>query len=177
MQKSEERKPIEKELLFSQLLETVKASDYIFFARFKGLSVNELNDLRRRLEKAADKSLVVKNSIARLVMDRLKVASAAQFLEGSVLLTTGKRDPQVVSKILVDFAKDKESFELKGVFINQSIFQKQYIQELAKLPSRNELIATVVAGIKAPITNFVVGLGQLTRSLVCVLDQIQKKKQ
>ena len=173
---SESKKTLEKELMLTQLLETVKASDYIFFARFKGISVNDMSSLRRRLEKAADKCLVVKNSVARLVLDRANIKDAVQFLEGSVLLATGKREPQQVSKILVEFAKDKENFELKGVFINQSVFQKQFIQELAKLPSREVLLATVVAGIKAPITNFVVELGQLTRSLVCVLDQIQKKK-
>ena len=171
-----EEKTIEKALLLEQLLETAKASEYIFFAKFKGISVNDLNDLRRRLEKAADRCLVVKNSIARLVLERINAKTASDFLEGSVLLATGKRDPQVVSKVLVEFSKDRENFELKGVFINQAVFQKQFITELAKLPSRQELLATVVAGIKAPVTNFVMGLGQLTRSLVCVLDQIQKKK-
>lgn len=176
MEKSRVEKTLEKELLLEQLLQAVKASEYVFFAKFKGISTNDINDLRRRLEKAAERSLVVKNTIARLVLDRVNAKGASDLLEGSVLLTTGKHDPQIVSKILVEFAKDKENFELKGVFINQNVFQKQFVQELAKLPSQKELIATVVAGMKAPITNFVLGLGQLTRSLVCVLDQIQKKK-
>ena len=170
MSNATERKTIEKELLLEQLLEVTQASEYIFFAKFKGIPVNDLNELRRRLGKAADRVIVVKNNIARIVLERISAQAAANFLEGSVLLTTGKKDPQIVSKILVEFAKDKENFQLKGVFINRGTFQKQFIQELAKLPSRQELLATVVAGIKAPITNFVLGLGQLTRSLVCVLD-------
>ena len=170
------RETVEKKLLLEQLLQTAKNSEYVFFAKFKGISVNDMNQLRRRLEKAADRVLVVKNNLARLVLERMNAKAALDFLDGSVLLTTGKKDPQIVSKLLVEFAKDKENFELKGVFINQNTFQKQFIQELAKLPSRQELLAMVVGGIQAPISGFVLGLGQLVRSLVVTLDQIQKKK-
>ncbi|MBI4387612.1 MAG: 50S ribosomal protein L10 [Candidatus Omnitrophica bacterium] len=172
----EANKTIEKEMLLKQLLETAQTSDYIFFAKFKGLTVNDLNSLRRKLEKVADDVLVVKNSIARMVLERINAKAACDFLEGSVLLTTGKRDPQIVSKVLVEFAKERENFELKGAFVNQTIFQKQFIQDLAKLPLKQELIASVVGGFKAPITGFVLGLGQIVRSLVAALDQIQKKK-
>lgn len=176
MEKTKEENTIEKKLLLEQVLKVAQESEYVFFAKFKGISVNDLNGLRRQLEKAADRAVVVKNSIAKIVLERINAASAASLLEGSVLMTTGKKDPQVVSKVLVDFAKEKENFELKGVFINQAVFQKQFIQELAKLPSRQQLIASVVGGVKAPISGFVLGLGQLVRSLVVTLDQIKQKK-
>lgn len=173
---TESRRTLEKELLLDQLLQAVQASDYMFFAKFKGISANDLNDLRRKLEKVADRAILVKNTIAKIVLERLEAKDAAAFLEGSVLLTMGKKDPQVVSKVLVEFAKDKENFELKGVFIDRQAFQKPFIQELAKLPGRQELLGALVGGMKAPINGFVLGLGGIMRSFVNVLDQIQKKK-
>lgn len=170
------RNALEKELLFEQLWQVAQASDYIFFAKFKGISANEINELRRRLEKVADRAIFVKNTIARIVFERLNAKEASEFLEGSVLLTMGKRDPQVVSKVLVEFAKDKENFELKGVLIDRKTFQKPFIQELAKLPSRQELIGALVCRLKGPINGFVFGMGGIVRSFVSVLDQIQKKK-
>lgn len=170
------RETVEKKILLEELLKTAQGSEYVFFARFQGIGVNDLNVLRRKLEKSADRVMVVKNSLAKLVLERVNGKASADFLQGSMLLTTGKKDPQVVSKILVEFAKEKENFELKGVFINQSTFQKQFIQELAKLPSKQELLASVVGGIQAPISGLVLGLGALVRSLVNVLDQVQKQK-
>ncbi|PIQ85906.1 MAG: 50S ribosomal protein L10 [Candidatus Omnitrophica bacterium CG11_big_fil_rev_8_21_14_0_20_45_26] len=166
----------EKELVFNHVMQLMDGKDYVFFAKFSGIGANDMNNLRRKLEKAADASVVVKHSIARLILERMNMKDAQAFLDGSVLLTTGHRDPQVVSKVLVEFAKEKENFELKGIFINKNVFQKQYIQDLAKLPSRQELLASVVGGMQAPIAGFVNGLGQVLRSFVNVLDQIQKQK-
>lgn len=167
---------VEKRLLLEQLLQVAQESDYIFFAKFKGISVNDLNDLRRKLEKVVDRAIVVKNAVARLMLEKINAKEALGFLEGQALLLCGKKDPQAVSKVLVAFAKDRENFELKGVFIDQRAFQKQFVQDLAKLPSRQELIASVAGGMNAPIAGFVLGLGQLVRSIVNVLDQVQKNK-
>ncbi len=176
MEKETRKNTIEKQLILEEMLRATEHSEYVFFAKFKCVSANDLNSLRRKLEKTADRVLVVKNTIAKLVLERIKAKDAVSLLEGSVLMTTGKRDPQIISKLLVEFAKDRENFELKGVFINQATFQKQFVHDLAKLPSRQELLASVVGGIKAPITGFVLGLGQLVRSLVVTLDQIKQKK-
>ena len=167
---------IEKEIMLNQLLKTLEGSNYIFFAKFKGISSSDINELRRKLDKSAERVVAVKNSLAKIVLERINAQDAFNFLEGQVLMTTGKNEPQVVSKILVDFAKDKENFELKGVFIDQKVFQKQFVKDLAALPSKEQLIASVVGGIKGPINGFVLGLGQVLRSLVNVLDQVQKSK-
>ncbi len=166
----------EKELLLNQLLQVLEGSNYVFFAKFKGISASDLNDLRRKLDKSTERVLAVKNSLAKIVLERMNAKEAHNFLDGQVLMAVGKNDPQIVSKVLVDFAKDKENFQLQGVFIDQRVLQKQFVKELAALPSKEQLIASVVGGIKGPINGFVLGLGQVLRSLVSVLDQVQKSK-
>jgi len=77
---------------------------------------------------------------------------------------------------LVDFAKGRENFQLDGAFLEGQIFPAQYLQSLANLPSREVLLATLANRMNAPVGGLVNVLSQLTRSLVTVLDQVQKKK-
>ena len=138
MEKTPRNQTLEKQWMLEQVLRVAQESEYVFFAKFTGISSNDLNNLRRKLEKVADRALVVKNAIAKLVLERMNAKEATSLLEGSVLLATGKRDPQIVSKVLVEFAKEKENFELKGVFINKAVFKSNSSKNSRDfLPGRN----------------------------------------
>ncbi len=165
-----------KELMLQELLSTLESKNYIFFARYQGLPATEFVELRRKLDKVVDRTVVVKNTLTRLAFKQLGVKDINGLLKGSVLLAIGKKDPQNISRVLVDFAKGRENFQLDGAFLEGQIFPAQYLQSLANLPSREVLLAAVVNRMNAPISGFVNVLGQLMRSLVTVLDQVQKKK-
>ena len=165
-----------KELMLQELLNTLESKNYIFFARYQGLPAIEFVELRRKLEKVVDRTVVIKNTLTRLAFKQLGVNDINGLLKGSVLLAIGKKDPQNISRVLVDFAKGRENFQLDGAFLEGQIFPAQYLQSLANLPSREILLATVVNRMNAPIGGFVNVLGQLMRSLVTALDQVQKKK-
>ena len=119
-----------KELMFQELKKALEAKNYLFFARFSGLSVADFGELRRKLDKAADRSLVVKNSITKRVFKELGI-EVGEFLKGSLLLTVANKDPQVVSKILVDFAKDRENFKLVGASLDRKLFQAAALKGIA----------------------------------------------
>ena len=165
-----------KELMLQELMNTLKSKDYIFFARYQGLPATEFVELRRKLEKVVDRTVVVKNTLTRLAFKRLGVSNINGILKGSLLLAVGKKDPQNISRVLVDFAKGRENFQLDGAVLEGQIFSMQYLQSLANLPSREILLATVVNRMYGPISGFVHVLGQLMNSLVIAIDQIQKKK-
>ncbi len=165
-----------KELMLKELMNTLEAKDYIFFARYQGLPATEFVELRRKLEKVVNKTVVIKNSLSRLAFKQLGIKDINGLIKGSVLLAVGEKDPHLISRVLVDFAKGRENFQLDGAFLEGQVVAPQYLQSLANLPSREVLIATVVNRMNGPICNFVSVLGQLTRSLVIALDQIQKKK-
>ena len=167
---------IAKEMMLKELVKTLESKDYIFFARHQGLSATDFVELRRKLEKIADRTLVAKNTITRLAFKKMGIHDVNGLIKGSVLLTVAKKDPHIISKILVEFAKGRETFQLDGAYLEGSLFPAQHLKSLAELPSREVLIATVVGGLNAPISGFVNVLGQLTRSLVIALDQIQKTK-
>ncbi len=167
---------IAKELMLRELVQTLQSKTYIFFARHQGMSAPDFVELRRKLEKAANRTVVVKNSITRLAFKQLGIDGADGIIKGSLFLTVAEKDPQIVSKILIDFASGREGFQLDGAYLEGQLFPVQYLKSLANLPSRQVLLASVASGLNAPISGFVSVLGQLIRSLAIALDQIQKQK-
>ncbi|MCM8763335.1 MAG: 50S ribosomal protein L10, partial [Candidatus Omnitrophica bacterium] len=88
-----------------------------------------------------------------------------------------KDDPVVSAKVLYDFSKDHENLKLKGGLLKDRILDSQNIEMLAKLPSRNVLIAKTVGAIKSPLSSLVFVLEGNLRKLLCVLNEIKKKKE
>ncbi len=167
---------LEKEFMLKEITRKIEGCPYLFFGKFKGLKANDFSQFRRSIEKVSKSCFVAKNSLLRKAMDSSGFPKANGLIEGAMVLVATEKDPQVVSKFLVDFSKDKESFRLAGAYIDGKFLDASFIRELAKLPSRIELLAKVVGGIKAPITGFVLDLRGLLSSLVSVLDQVGKKK-
>ncbi|OGW77643.1 MAG: 50S ribosomal protein L10 [Omnitrophica bacterium RIFCSPHIGHO2_02_FULL_49_9] len=162
--------------MLDELTKTLQAKQYIFFSRYQGLTVSDFGELRRKLDKVSDRTLVVKNSIARKVFKTMGIENASSLIQGSVLLTVGKTEPQVISKVLVEFAKDRENFELNGAYLDGTVCQASYVKSLAKLPSRDVLVATVVSSLNAPVSGFVHVIAQLIQSFAFTLDQVCKQK-
>ena len=167
---------VEKKFLFEELKKTLEGKSYIFFGRFSRLSVNDFGEFRRKVEKVANRTLVVKNSLTRRALEEMGMKDACDLVKGAIVLTIGEKEPQAISKVLVDFAKGNESFQLAGACLDGSVFQAIYLEQLAKLPPREVLLASVVGGLNAPIQSFVSALGQIVQSLVIALDQVHKKK-
>ena len=165
-----------KKLMFQELEKEFAASEMTFFSRFNRLSVQDMSELRRNLEKMSRRTVMVKHSFAKKILEKGKFAEAARFLEGSILVTLGAQEPQLVSKTLVEFVKGHENFELKGMIFDGKVYEGSLIKELAKLPSRKELLTQVAIRMKSPIAGFVMVLGSLIRSLAIALNEIHKKR-
>lgn len=165
-----------KEMMFREIAREFEANPYAFLSRFDGLPVADLSELRRSLEKVARRSLVVKHAMVKKVFSQLKIAEAQKFLKGSVLVTLGDKEPQVISKALVEFAKTHEKLVVSGAVMDRKVYEPEFVNRLAKLPSRQELLTQVVVRVKSPISGFVMTLNQLLRGLVVALDEIKKKK-
>lgn len=167
---------VAKELMLDELVKTLESKNYVFFTRHQGLSAPDFVELRRKLEKVSNRTFVVKNTLTRLAFKKLGVNEVDGIIKGSILLTVAEKEPQLVSKVLVEFAKGRENFALDGAYLEGKVVPAQFLKSLADLPSREALIASVLGGLNAPISGFVSVLGQLVRSLAIVLDQIQKTK-
>lgn len=166
-----------KQLILGELEKSLAQSEHVFFSRFDRLSVADISELRRNLEKVSRRTLLVKHTLAKKALKKLELSEAARFLEGSILVTLGEGEPQAISRTLVEFVKGHENVELKGLVLDGKIYEANSIKELAKLPPRHELLTRVATGMKAPIANFTLTLAALLRSLVTVLEEVRKQKE
>ena len=175
--KEKEREiPLGKRLMLQELEREFGSGESAFFSRFDRLNVQDLSDLRRTLDKVARRTMLVKHALAKKVLEKIKLPEAERFLDGATLVTLGAKEPQLVSKALVEFAKGRDNVELRGMILDGKAFEGSFIRELAKLPSRKELLTAVAIRMKSPITAFVMTLNGILQSFVIVLNEIQKKK-
>jgi len=165
-----------KKLIFEELEKEFSGSLNTFFSRFDRLSVQDMNELRRSLEKVSRRTLLVKHALAKKILERAKLSEAIPFLEGSVLVTLGATEPQLVSKTLADFVKGHENVELRGMILEGKVYGGSVVKEMAKLPSRKDLLTLLAIRMKSPITRMVMTLNELIQSLARVLNEIQKKR-
>jgi large subunit ribosomal protein L10 len=167
----------EKDVMIKELKACFDKSPYVFFSSIGGLSVSEVTQLRQALQPKSSRALVVKHTFAKRVLKEKGLADALEpIFKDSMLLTFGDKDPQDISKLLVDFLKGHEKFVLRGAIFEGKVIETSLVKEMAKLPSRQVLLGKVVSGMNAPIAGLVLTLGSLVRSFVVVLNQIAEKK-
>lgn len=166
-----------KELMIKEIQGEFESNPYAFISSFEGLSVADFSDFRRTLEKVAKRSLVIKHSLAKKVFEERQLQGADKLLKGSVCVTFGAKEPQVISKAIIDFAKTHEKLVPSGVIFENQVFGQEYVKSLAKLPSRRELLTQVAVRMKSPISGFVMTLNQLIRGVVVALNEVKKQRE
>jgi len=130
----------------------------VFYADFKGQSVKDLETLRKAVREADGKARVVKNTLARIAFKNNGVE--VNFEENNIFVWG--EDQITLAKILVKHAKDfKDTFKIKGAVIEGEVKDVAYIEEVSKLPTKEELLGMVAFMMKAPIAKFAWGLNKL----------------
>ncbi len=167
-----------KELLMREIEKEFENNPYVFLSSFEGLSVADFHDFRKALERVSKRSLVIKHSMVKKVFAQRKVTQAEKLLGGQLLVTFGVAEPQAISKAIMDYAKahDKK-FVPSGVILENQVFEKEFLKQLASLPSRKELLTQVAVRVKSPISGLVLTLSQLVRGLVVAISEIKKQKE
>ncbi len=165
-----------KALMVSELSDGLKGSGNFYISDYLGLKADKANELRRLLEPVAKKYMVVKNSIVRKALETAGLKELSNMITGGTGLIFSDEDVVATAKVLAKFGKDNKSLKVRGGYIDGNIIDGQRVKELAALPSKEELIARVVYGIKAPITGFVGVLSNTLRGLVFCLEALKQKK-
>jgi len=150
-----------KKTLVADLTELLETSKMTVFAKYQGLTVAELQDLRKAARENGVKIKVVKNRLVRVAMGEIAVYKDTDTsgLTGQLLYAISDSDEVMPAKILAEFAKDHAALEISGAFNDTGKnLAVDEVQALAKLPSKNELIAQVVAQLLSPVTDSISGL-------------------
>lgn len=150
-----------KKTLIADLTDLLSSSKMTVYAKYQGLTVAELQELRKAARESGVKIKVVKNRLVRVAMGEIAVYKDTDTsgLSGQLLYAVSDSDEVMPAKVLANFAKDHEALEISGAFNDAgSNLAKDEVEALAKLPSKNELIAQVVAQLLSPVTDTVSGL-------------------
>lgn len=166
-----------KKAVVAELDEKLKNAKSCVFADYRGLTVEQDTDLRNQLRKAGVEYKVVKNTLTRLAAINNGLDALDPHLNGPTAMALSYTDPVAPAKILAEYAKKNEKFQLKAGVIEGRVIDVNGVKALAELPPREVLIARVLGGFNAPITGFVNVLNGNIRGLVIALNAIAKKQE
>jgi large subunit ribosomal protein L10 len=167
-----------KQQIVAEFKDKLSKAQTVIFTSFSGLAVEDETVLRRKFKEANSEYKVYKNTLMTIAARELGYGDdLIKYFEGPTSVAFGYEDPVAPAKILTEFMKDHKGLELKVGIVNGKIVSPQEIEALAKLPSREELLAKALGSMKAPITNLVFVLSGTLRSLVYALNAIKEKKQ
>lgn len=144
---------------------------------YRGLTVEQLTDLRRQLRPAAAEYKVVKNRLARLAVRGSPLDGLAPHLKGPTGLVISKQDPVALAKVLQAFVKTNPLLQIKLGYVEGRLLQPPEFRAMADLPSREVLLGQAVGAFRAPLVRLVGTLEGMLRSLVSALDQVRAKKE
>jgi len=167
----------EKEQILAEVTEQVSRAKSMFFADFTGITVEEVTGLRREFKKSNVDYRVVKNTLARKALEAATgYDTVLDKLVGPTAIAFGYDDPVAPAKIIKKFREKNEKLKVKICVLEKQVYDGKQLDDLAKLPSRPEIIAAILGSIQAPMTGVAGAINAVMRDLVSVIDAIEKKK-
>jgi large subunit ribosomal protein L10 len=145
----------QKETQVAELRDKLGRATSVFVADYRGIDVESVNKLRRRLRTDGEGAYeygVMKNTLLRLAVVDSEAATLAEAFQGPTAVAIAYGDPVRLAKILVDYAKEHEVFELRAGWLEGRTIGRDEIATLATLPSLEELRARLVGLLQAPAT-------------------------
>ena len=151
----------QKEAEIKELAEQFKSDKLILLVDYRGINVEQVTKLRSDLRNANASYKVIKNNIIKRALDANGESALDSALEGPVALVMSKEDYLEPSKIIYKFSKDNDFYKIKGGRIDGKVMTAEEIITLAKLPSRQELLAKLAGALLGNITKLAVALDQV----------------
>ena len=144
---------------------------------FRGLTVEEISDLRTKLRDTDARYRVIKNTLSIRAADGTPLEAVKEYFTGPVAILYTAGDPVGPAKALMDFIKGNDKLDAKVGVLSGSVIDVADIKLLAEMPSKDAMIAKTLATMNAPASNFVRTLNEIPSSFVRVLGSIQRQKE
>ena len=156
MAKVELKKPIVEEIAAS-----VKDAQSVVLVDYRGLTVEQDTELRKQLREAGITYKVYKNTMMNFAFKGTDFESLTPYLEGPSAVAISTEDATAPARILCKFAKTANALEVKGGVVEGVAYDAKGIENISKIPSREELLSKLLGSIQSPITNFARVMNQL----------------
>jgi large subunit ribosomal protein L10 len=138
--------------LVAEYVEQLEQSKGLILADYRGLSVNDVSEIRKAMRPVDSRFQVVKNRLLALALKEVDLSLPGEWLTGPTAVSFCYAEVPPVAKVLTDAAKDFETLQIKGGVLGGSVIAPDQVRAIADLPSREVLLAQVLGAINAPAT-------------------------
>ncbi len=166
----------EKETIIRELEEKLGKTQCVVLTDYRGLTVAQLTQMRRRMREAGVEYHVVKNTLLERAARTAGIEGLEGVLSGPTAVALGFADAVAPAKLVNEFLREYKLLAIKGGILEGKVIDVAGIKRLAELPPREVLLARAVGAIAAPLAGFVTVAAAPLRGLVTVLDAMAKQR-
>lgn len=150
-----------KQPIVQAIADDIKDAQSVALVDYRGLTVAQDTELRKQLREAGVIYKVCKNTMMKRAFEGTEFAGLEEYLEGPSALVVSKDDATAPARIICKFAKTAEALEVKAGVVEGNVYDAAGINELSKVPSREELLSKLLGSLQSPITNLARVLNQI----------------
>ena len=165
----------QKATVVEELGQIFSDSGAVVVCHYKGLSVAEMTTFRLQMREAGASVRVAKNRLAKIALDGKPCQGMEKFLTGPTVLAYAE-DPVSAAKVVEKFAKGNDKLVILGGAMGDTILDENGVKSLASMPSREELLASVVACIGAPAANLASAIGAPASNIAGILSTLEERE-
>ncbi|MCX6763447.1 MAG: 50S ribosomal protein L10 [Candidatus Moranbacteria bacterium] len=166
----------QKKKIVEKLAADLKNSKAVVFSDFRGLSVKDMTSLRRELRQEGIDLAVIKKTLINIALKDAGIEVDVKKLEGQIAIAVSQNDEVLAAKIIAKAAKANENLKIVGGLLGKKALAIEEVNALAKLPTKEELLAKLAGTLKAPISGLANVLAGNLRGLVQALKAISEAK-
>jgi large subunit ribosomal protein L10 len=167
----------EKAQAISDFTEGIGSATNAFVLDFKGITVPQVTELRKQVRESGSHYVVIKNTLALIAVKDTPLTKLTGHFSGMTAVAYNTTDAVALAKVLTKFAKDVPTVQFKGAMLGGQVVAATEIQNIANLPSRDELISKLLYLLQSPIRGLATVLAANIRNLAVVIDQVRQQKE
>jgi len=167
----------EKKQKIEELTQKIQDSKAVFLTDYKGLPVNKIQELRRKLIETNSELQITKNTLLSIALEKASI-KLEKALEGPTATLFAYGDELSPIKTIIEFSKENDQLpKLKIGFLDNNLLNETDLIQLSKLPNKETLISQVIFGLKSPLNGLAYSLNYHTNSLINILNNIKIKRE
>jgi len=159
-----------------ELKESFSSAQDFIFTDYRGLTVEQITNLRKNLRAKQVEYKVVKNNFARIAFQQLSAPDVSSYFVGPTAVAIAPKDSSEVAKILFDFAKEVPTLKVKGALVGTTVYNAAQTEAYSKLPGRLELISMLMSVMNGPARNLAAALNDIPSRLVRTIKAVADQK-
>ena len=146
-------------------------------AEYRGLTVSQMNKMRRTARERGVYLRVVRNTLTRLAIKNTQFECLSDTLTGPLVVAFSKDSPSAPARMIKEFCKEFEALKVRALAVDGQLYDAKQLDAVATLPNKEEALATLLSAMQAPISKFVRTLAATPQKLVWTLVAVREQKE